>query len=192
VLEKATRNVSLRVVGIYPLTSHKAADLASTTRLVTAIAKYSYDARDYKQLNASITLLSKKHGQLKTAVQALVNLAMDWLDEIKREAGVERWLELVETLRLVTEGKVRELVPFYYGHLVTILLRFSLKLPGLASPFSWHITTSPLLRTQHRPHHLGNNALKLLLTYSLTCKWRHIHPWNDGRRRNSSWSKCGC
>ena len=32
---------------------------------------------------------------------------MSWLDEIKQRDGVERWLELVETLRTVTEGKVR-------------------------------------------------------------------------------------
>ena len=32
---------------------------------------------------------------------------MNWLDEIKNNDGLERWLELVETLRQVTEGKVR-------------------------------------------------------------------------------------
>jgi hypothetical protein len=32
---------------------------------------------------------------------------MSWLDEIKQRDGVEKWLELIETLRTVTEGKVR-------------------------------------------------------------------------------------
>lgn len=32
---------------------------------------------------------------------------MLWLDEIKQRDGVEKWLELIETLRTVTEGKVR-------------------------------------------------------------------------------------
>jgi len=32
---------------------------------------------------------------------------MSWLDEIKQRDGVEKWLELIETLRAVTEGKVR-------------------------------------------------------------------------------------
>jgi 26S proteasome regulatory subunit N5 len=50
--------------------------------------------------------LSKKHGQLKAAVQAVVELAMGWLEEIKKNDGLEKWLELVETLRNVTEGKV--------------------------------------------------------------------------------------
>ena len=31
---------------------------------------------------------------------------MSWLAEVKSRDGVERWLELVETLRGVTEGKV--------------------------------------------------------------------------------------
>lgn len=57
-------------------------------------------------LNSSINILSKKHGQLKGAVQAMVELSIEWLDEIKQRDGVEKWLELVETLRVVTEGKV--------------------------------------------------------------------------------------
>lgn len=71
------------------------------------IVELEYDARDYAQLNSSISVLSKKHGQLKGAIQAMVELAMSWLDEIKQRDGIERWLELVETLRTVTEGKVR-------------------------------------------------------------------------------------
>ena len=36
---------------------------------------------------------------------------MTWLDEIKQRDGVDKWLELVETLRTVTEGKVRRAIP---------------------------------------------------------------------------------
>ncbi|KAF9477529.1 26S proteasome non-ATPase regulatory subunit 12 [Pholiota conissans] len=90
-LEKQTRN---------------AADLASTTRLVKAAVQHTYDAKDYTLLNSTVTLLSKKHGQLKAAVQAIVELSISWLPEIKAQAGLEKWLELVETLRGVTEGKI--------------------------------------------------------------------------------------
>lgn len=31
---------------------------------------------------------------------------MEWLEEIKTREGVDKWLELLETLRGVTEGKV--------------------------------------------------------------------------------------
>ena len=81
--------------------------MSSTTRLVKTVCQLTYDARDYALLNSSINTLSKKHGQLKGAVQAMVELSIEWLDEIKQRDGVEKWLELVETLRAVTEGKVR-------------------------------------------------------------------------------------
>ncbi|KAF5312350.1 hypothetical protein D9619_002908 [Psilocybe cf. subviscida] len=90
-LEKQTRN---------------AADLASTTRLVKAAVQHCYDARDHTLLNNTVSTLSKKHGQLKAAVQAIVELSMNWLPEIKQRDGIDRWLELVETLRGVTEGKI--------------------------------------------------------------------------------------
>ena len=88
--------------------------MSSTTRLVKTICQLTYDARDYVQLNSSINTLSKKHGQLKGAVQAMVELSIEWLDEIKKRDGIEKWLELVETLRVVTEGKVRwTLIPLH-------------------------------------------------------------------------------
>ncbi|KAG7098977.1 hypothetical protein E1B28_000864 [Marasmius oreades] len=90
-LEKQTRN---------------AADLASTTRLLKVISQHCYDARDYTQLNNSISTLSKKHGQLKAAIQAMVELSMSWLEEVRQRDGTKKWLELVHTLREVTEGKI--------------------------------------------------------------------------------------
>lgn len=72
-----------------------------------AAVQHCYDAKDYPLLNSTVSVLSKKHGQLKAAVQAIVELSIGWLPEIKEKAGVEQWLELVETLRSVTEGKVR-------------------------------------------------------------------------------------
>jgi len=84
----------------------QAADVASTTRLAKAIGQHAYDARDYTRLNSNIHLLSKKHGQLKAVIQAIVEQTIEWLPEIKSRDGLEKWLELVETLRSVTEGKV--------------------------------------------------------------------------------------
>lgn len=84
----------------------QASDLSSTTRLVKEITQIAYDARDYTLLNNSVSVLSKKHGQLKAAIQAMVEQAMGWLEDIKKREGTEKWLELIETLRVVTEGKV--------------------------------------------------------------------------------------
>lgn len=80
------------------------------------MAELCYEARDYPLLNSSISILSKKHGQLKGVVQALVEQAIGWLEEIKAREGVSKWLELVETLRTITEGKVRSisLYPIIY------------------------------------------------------------------------------
>ena len=97
-------------------------DLKSTTRLVQTIIELEYDARDYVQLNSSINVLSKKHGQLKGAIQGMVELAMSWLDEIKQRDGVETWLELVETLRTVTEGKVRRPLASYTAAALPVLM----------------------------------------------------------------------
>jgi 26S proteasome regulatory subunit N5 len=87
---------------------------------VKAAVQHCYDAKDYPLLNSTVSVLSKKHGQLKAAVQAIVELSIVWLPEIKEKAGVEQWLELVETLRGVTEGKVRTFNPTRLPEIFTI------------------------------------------------------------------------
>ncbi|KAG2023024.1 26S proteasome non-ATPase regulatory subunit 12 [Coprinopsis cinerea AmutBmut pab1-1] len=86
--------------------TRNAADLSSTTRLAKAAVQHCYDARDYPLLNSTILLLSKKHGQLKAVIQSFVELVITWLPEVKKRDGEERWLELLDTLRTVTEGKI--------------------------------------------------------------------------------------
>lgn len=94
----------------------QASDLSSTTRLAKAAADLCYQARDYALLNLTINLLSKKHGQLKGVVQALVEQAMGWLEEIRQREGMEKWLELIETLRSITEGKVTLVLNSLFNH----------------------------------------------------------------------------
>lgn len=91
VLEKQTRNSS---------------DTPSTTRVAKEICLLCYEARNYALLNSSISTLSKKHGQLKGTIQGMVEQAMTWLDDIRQREGDEKWLELIKTLRDVTEGKI--------------------------------------------------------------------------------------
>lgn len=95
---------------IFLTTRFQASDPKSTTRLATTVSDLAYQARNYSLLNTNILLLSKKHGQLKATVQAMVEQAMNWLDDVKNNDGLERWLEFVETLRQVTEGKVRSYI----------------------------------------------------------------------------------
>jgi len=85
----------------------QASDGTSTSRVACAILEIAHDARNYDLLNSSLNSLTKKHGQLKGAVEAMVILTMTWLEDVRTKEGEKRWLELVESLRTVTEGKVR-------------------------------------------------------------------------------------
>ncbi|KAL7423115.1 proteasome regulatory particle subunit [Cryptotrichosporon argae] len=97
-LEKQTRNAS---------------DMASTAALLTLLARLLWEAGALDVLNAQLAAMSKKHGQLKEAVVRMVDEAMAWLPALKqrKEAGEfrgakDRWLELLTTLRDITEGKI--------------------------------------------------------------------------------------
>ncbi|CAE6450874.1 unnamed protein product [Rhizoctonia solani] len=89
VLEKQARN---------------SADAGSTSRLLVTIIKLCRAAQNFDLVNSNITLLAKKHGQLKAATQAMVEEAMTYLPDL--EADRPKWLELIEALRSVTEGKI--------------------------------------------------------------------------------------
>ncbi|WWC62599.1 uncharacterized protein I303_105196 [Kwoniella dejecticola CBS 10117] len=97
-LEKQTRN---------------AADMTSTASLLTLLTRLVWEQSDLDLLNSQLTILSKKHGQLKEAVVRMVDEAMTWLPTLKAQKdqgkfknGKDRWLELVKTLRDITEGKI--------------------------------------------------------------------------------------
>ena len=55
-------------------------------------------------MNEQVLLLSKKHGQLKQATTKMVQTVMTFLDETP---NLETKLSVIETLRTVTESKVR-------------------------------------------------------------------------------------
>lgn len=56
-------------------------------------------------MNEQVLLLSKKHGQLKQATTKMVQKVMEFLDDTP---NMETKLSVIETLRTVTEGKVRK------------------------------------------------------------------------------------
>ena len=83
-----------------------AADLSSTSRVLIKIITVLHDeAQDWDNVNVQLNALSRKHGQLREAVRRMVDKAMEWLPELENDA--EKRLKLIETLRDVTEGKVR-------------------------------------------------------------------------------------
>jgi len=83
--------------------SRQSSDLATTSRVLTAIVTICKDAGDWSYMNEQVLLLSKKHGQLKQAITKMVQVVFGFLDETP---NVETKLSLIETLRTVTEGKV--------------------------------------------------------------------------------------
>lgn len=86
----------------------QASDLATTSRLLIAIVTISKNSGDWNLLNDQVLLLSKKHAQLKQATTKMVQTVMTFLDETP---NLEVKLSVIETLRTVTEGKVREHYP---------------------------------------------------------------------------------
>ncbi|KAF9912767.1 26S proteasome non-ATPase regulatory subunit 12 [Lobosporangium transversale] len=83
--------------------TRSAADLASSTRVLKRFIQLTFEAHDWKQMQEYIVLLSKKHGQLKHAITKMVQEAMECLD---KTPDMKTKLELIDTLRTVTDGKV--------------------------------------------------------------------------------------
>ncbi|KAJ3373347.1 26S proteasome non-ATPase regulatory subunit 12 [Allomyces arbusculus] len=88
VLEKQTRN---------------GGDMHSNARVLVHIVRLCFRTSNLKLLNENIVALSKKHGALKQAIQKMVQEAVTFVDSMPSK---ETKLELIETLRTVTEGKI--------------------------------------------------------------------------------------
>ncbi|KAG8467445.1 hypothetical protein KFE25_000761 [Diacronema lutheri] len=84
-------------------TARLAGDIPGTTEVCVAIVKICHDANQWTLLNENIQLLSKRRAQLKQAIQGIVQEATKWVDEQPDKA---KKLELITTLRTVTEGKL--------------------------------------------------------------------------------------
>ncbi|CAG8521656.1 7151_t:CDS:10 [Ambispora leptoticha] len=83
--------------------TRQAADLDSSTRVLVHTVKLIHTYGDWKLLNEYVVLLSKKHGQLKQAITKMIQETMSYLDATP---DLETKLELIVTLRTVTEGKI--------------------------------------------------------------------------------------
>ncbi|XP_057970280.1 26S proteasome non-ATPase regulatory subunit 12 homolog A-like [Malania oleifera] len=80
-----------------------AGDVSGTKKAVTDILQLCFEARAWKTLNDQIALLSKRRGQLKQAVTAMVQQAMQYIDETP---DIETCIELIKTLNSVSAGKI--------------------------------------------------------------------------------------
>lgn len=84
-------------------TARLQADVPGTKELVVAIVRLCYDAKDYPLLNEHIVLLSKRRAQLKQAVSEMVTEVATYIHKEEKE---DLKVELIETVRTITEGKM--------------------------------------------------------------------------------------
>ncbi|XP_022928083.1 26S proteasome non-ATPase regulatory subunit 12 homolog A-like [Cucurbita moschata] len=80
-----------------------AGDVAGTKKAATDILQLCFDAKAWSTLNDQIVLLSKRRGQLKQAVTAMVQQAMQYIDETP---DIETKIQLITTLNNVSAGKI--------------------------------------------------------------------------------------
>lgn len=88
----------------------QAADLSSTSTILTTAATLAYKSSNYPLLNSTVTVLAKRHGQLKEAVVRMIDEVITFLPEMKTQEGESTWLDALKSLRNITEGKVRSLL----------------------------------------------------------------------------------
>jgi 26S proteasome regulatory subunit N5 len=99
---------SLERLTVLEKQTRQASDAFSTRRILVKVVQLCSEANEWETLNDQILAFTKKHGQLKAAVQGMVDecwgllKGKDWVGEGK----VEERGKLIETLRVVTEGKV--------------------------------------------------------------------------------------
>lgn len=78
-------------------------DVAETRKAVTDILRLCFEAGAWKTLNEQIVLISKRRGQLKQAVQAMVQQAMQYID---KTPDLDTKIDLIKTLNSVSAGKI--------------------------------------------------------------------------------------
>ncbi|KAI9504421.1 PCI domain-containing protein [Coemansia spiralis] len=80
-----------------------AADLWSTSQLLVRMVELCGDSGEWVMLEQEVAAMAKKHGQLKQAIAKMVQKAMEYVDKTPDE---QTTIELIESLRTVTEGKI--------------------------------------------------------------------------------------
>eukprot|EP00286_Rhodomonas_abbreviata_P021292 CAMPEP_0181311530 /NCGR_PEP_ID=MMETSP1101-20121128/13188_1 /TAXON_ID=46948 /ORGANISM="Rhodomonas abbreviata, Strain Caron Lab Isolate" /LENGTH=473 /DNA_ID=CAMNT_0023418271 /DNA_START=9 /DNA_END=1430 /DNA_ORIENTATION=+ len=80
-----------------------AADAIATGRVAVEILKILQELGDWEGINSHVVLLSKRRQQLK---QVLVDIVQEGMTYLDKAPSHEKKMELLETLRAVSEGKI--------------------------------------------------------------------------------------
>ena len=88
--------------------TRQASDAISTKRILVKVVQLCAEHSQWETLNDEILSFSKKHGQLKAAAQGMVAEAWTLLRRTpwEEQGKLEERGKLIDTLRVVTEGKV--------------------------------------------------------------------------------------
>lgn len=86
----------------------QSSDLALSKRILTKIVDTLVAQNDWDYLDELITVLSKKHGQLKTSIQTMIQNVIDKLAQLDNEKPeeLETKIKIIETIRTVTDKKI--------------------------------------------------------------------------------------
>lgn len=77
-------------------------DMHSTSRILIAICELSFEAKQLDTLNEQIQALTKRRGQFKQAVTAMVQKCCEFVESLPAADEIK----LITTLRTVTAGKI--------------------------------------------------------------------------------------
>lgn len=83
--------------------SRQAEDITACKECCRAVLETCFEARDWKTLQENVVVVSKRRGQMKQVVQAVVRQAMGYIEHTPDKATK---VELIKTLQSVTEGKI--------------------------------------------------------------------------------------
>lgn len=86
----------------------QSSDLALSKRVLTKIIDTLVENNDWDYLDELITVLSKKHGQLKTSIQNMIQHVIENLSKLDNDKPKELELKIkvIETIRTVTDKKI--------------------------------------------------------------------------------------
>lgn len=85
--------------------TRQASDLASSKEVLAKIVDLLASRNKWDDLNEQLTLLSKKHGQLKLSIQYMIQKVMEYLKSSK-SLDLDTRISVIETIRVVTENKI--------------------------------------------------------------------------------------
>ncbi|EJS44412.1 rpn5p [Saccharomyces arboricola H-6] len=85
--------------------TRQASDLVSSKEVLAKIVDLLASQNKWDDLNEQLTLLSKKHGQLKLSIQYMIQRIMEHLKSSKN-IDLDTRIKVIDAIRVVTENKI--------------------------------------------------------------------------------------